>query len=243
MKRIFLCLLLTGSLQILLAQRTIEKTYPTSKDQPVLLKFSYPNVTINSWDRNEIYIKAIVNINGNRQNDRFELLDRTINGRLLVTDSIDFKNIDRQYYIEVAGTKKHFESKTDFENYKNAHKDEKIISYSTTYDTDIKIEVLLPVKDFITVESKFGLVEVQNYRGPLSVQTEFGKIDARLNEINVGKIKLTNQFGKIYSDFNLKPIEKEDRAFYTSLTATPGKGPGYELTSKFGNIYLRNIKK
>lgn len=241
MKRILLCLLLTGITPVLFAQRIIEKTYKTSREQPVLLQFGFPKVKISSWNKEEIYIKATVNINDNKQNDRFELQDRTIDGKLLITDSIDFKHIDQQYYIEVGGIKKHFESKADFENYKAAHKDEKISSY-TTNNVAIEIEVVLPVKDYIKVKSKFGLVEVQNLTGPLTVQTEFGKIDATLRESNVGKIKLTNQFGKIYSDFDLKPTEKEERNFYTSITAVPGKGPVYELTSKFGNIYLRNTK-
>lgn len=241
MKKVLLCLLLTGITGLSFAQRIIEKTYKTSKDQPVLLLFDFPKVKISSWSKDEIYVKATVNINDNKQNDRFELLNQIIDGKLVIRDTIDFKHIDQQYYIEVNGVKKRFESKADFENYKDAHKDEKIISYSTN-NTEIEIEVVLPLKDDIKVRSKFGLVEIQNYTGPLTVQTEFGKIDARLKESDVGKIKLTNQFGKIYSDFNLKPVEKAERAFYTSITANPGHGPVYELTSKFGNIYLRNTK-
>ncbi|WP_300603814.1 hypothetical protein [Niabella sp.] len=241
MKKVLLCLLLTGITELLFAQRIIEKTYKTSKDQPVLLKFDFPKVKISSWNKDEIYVKATVNINDNKQNDRFELLDQSVNGKLVISDTIDFKHIDQQYYVETDGVKKRFESKADYENYREAHKNEKISSYSTN-STDIAIEVMLPVKDYIKVQSKFGLVEVKNYAGPLTVQTEFGKIDAGLKESHVGKIKLTNHFGKIYSDFNLKPVEKEERSFYTSITANPGNGPMYELSSKFGNIYLRNAK-
>ncbi|MBZ4189425.1 hypothetical protein [Niabella beijingensis] len=241
MKKVLLCLLLTGMTQILFAQRVIEKTYKTSNSQPVLLQFDFPKVKISSWNKDEIYVKATVTINDNKQNDRFELLDQTVDGKLIITDTIDFKHIDQQYYVEVDGIKKRFESKADFENYKEAHKGEKISSYSTN-NVDIEIEVVLPAKDYIKVKSKFGLVEVQNYTGPLTVQTEFGKIDAKLKESNVGRVKLTNRFGKIYSDFNLKPVEKEERSFYSSITAVPGKGPAYDLSSKFGNIYLRNTK-
>ncbi len=241
MKRALLCLLLTGSLQLLLAQNIIEKRYKTSKDQPVLLQFSYPKVKVSSWNGDEIYVKATVNINNNKQNNRFELLDQTVAGKLQISDSIDLKNIDRLYFVESNGVKKQFETKADFEQYREAHKGEKMSAYST-HDVDIEIEVMLPVKDHITVRSKFGLVEVQSYPGPLIVQTEYGKIDARLEETRVGKIKLTNHYGKIYSDFDLKPVEKEDKNFYTSITAVPGKGPAYELSSKFGNIYLRNIQ-
>jgi hypothetical protein len=241
MKRALLCLLFAGSLQLLFAQRIIEKTYKTSKDQPVLLQLGYPNLKVNSWDKDEIYIKATVNISNNKYNDRFELRSETIAGELHILDSVDLKNIEPQYYVEVNGIKKHFDTKADFEAYRAAHKNEKMSAYSST-DVHIEIEVMLPVKDYITIQSKFGLVEVKNYTGPLTIRTEFGKIDARLKETGVGKIKLTNHYGKIYSDFDLKPVEKEDKNFYTSITAIPGKGPAYELSSKFGNIYLRNIK-
>ncbi len=241
MRRTLLCLLLTGSLQLLLAQRVIEQTYKTNKDQPVLLQLGYPNLKVTSWDKDEIYIKATVNISNNKYNDRFELRSQTMAGKLHILDSVDVKNMEPQYYVEANGIKKHFDTQADFETYRAAHKNEKIAAYSST-DLHIEMEVMLPVKGDITIQSKFGLVEVENYAGPLKIQTEYGKIDARLKETRVGTIKLTNHYGKIYSDFDLKPVEKEDKPFFTSITAAPGKGPAYELSSSFGNIYLRNMK-
>ncbi|WP_447641404.1 MULTISPECIES: hypothetical protein [Chitinophagaceae] len=242
MKRILLCLILMGTTGILIAQRVVEKTYSVTKDQPVLLKFDFPKIKLSCWDKDEVYIKASVNINDNKQNDKFQLVDKTEGGQLTVSDTIDFKHIESVYYVEVDGVKKRFESKADFDNYKELHKDEKYASYNVTNDVDILIEIILPRKDYIKVKSKFGLVEIGDYNAPLTVETEFGKIVAKLKETNVGKITLTNHFGKIYSDFDLKPTQKEDRNFYTSITAEPGKGPTYSLTSKFGNIYLRNAK-
>lgn len=239
MKSVFLCLLMAAGIQGLLAQRIIEKTFKTSKEQPVLIDFDFPKIKISSWARDEIYIKATVNINDNKQNELFELRSKTSNGQLVISDTIDFKNIRQYYYVETNGIKKRFETKADFESYKQQYKTGR--SYSSN-NMEIEIEVFLPVKEAIKVKSKFGLVEVQDYKGPLTVHTEFGKLDVKLREANVGKIKLTNQFGKIYTDFNLKPVEKLERAFYTSVTATPGAGPGYDLSSKFGNIYLRNAK-
>lgn len=242
MKKVLLCLLLIGIIGTSFAQKIIEKSYKVTKDQPVLLKFDFPKVKVSSWDKDEVYIKATVNINDNKQNDKFTLLDLQKDNQLLITDSIDFKHIDKVYYVEINGVKKRFESQQDYDNYREAHKDEKQSSYNTSNEMDITIEVKLPVKDYIKIQSKFGLVEVEDFTGPLDVQTEFGKIDAKLNESKVGKITLTNHFGKIYSNFDIKPIEKEERNFYTSLTATPGKGPAYSLVSKFGNIYLRHAK-
>lgn len=240
MKTVLLCFFVMILSNTLFAQKIVEKTFKVTKDQPVLLMFDFPKIKVSSWNKDEIYIKATVNINESKQNELFTLLDKSVDGKLIVTDSIDFKNLESQYYVESNGVKKHFETKEDFENYKKEHKGDRISSYSSTNNIDVQIELILPVKDYITMKSKFGWVEIDNYAGPLVVQTEFGKLDVRLKESNVGKIKLTNHFGKIYSDFNLNPTEKEERNFYTSLTASPGKGPAYELSSKFGNIYLRN---
>lgn len=242
MKKLFLCLILSITAIQISAQKIIEKTYKVSKDQPVVLKFGFPTVKVSSWDRDEISLKATVNINDNKQNDLYSLLEGNKNGTLVISDSISTRQIDPQYYIEDNnGNKKRFETKTDFENYQKAHKSEIRASY-TNNQIDVQIELKLPVKEYIKLKTKFGLVEAQNVRGPLIIETEFGKIDAKIAQSQVGKIKLTNQFGKIYSDFDMKPTEKEERMFFTSITSSPGRGPSYELTSKFGNIYLRNQK-
>ncbi|MFT4203004.1 MAG: hypothetical protein QM610_03740 [Chitinophagaceae bacterium] len=241
MNRILLCLLLTGVTTVLSAQQIIEKHFSVADNQPILLKFDFPKVKVKSWDKNEVYVKVTVNINDNKNNDKFQLTDKIVDGKLIVGDTVDFKHIDPEYYVETDGVKKHFSSKQDFENYKSDHKDEKFSSYSTN-NTDIQIEVYLPTNGNNSVQAKFGWVEVSDYTGPLTVKTEFGKIDAKLPASKVGTITLTNHFGKIYSDFNMKPTSSEERNFFTSITANPGNGPAYSFSSKFGNIYLRDVK-
>ncbi|WP_257667330.1 hypothetical protein [Parapedobacter tibetensis] len=87
--------------------------------------------------------------------------------------------------------------------------------------------------------SVYGMVELVNFDAPISVEAKYGGIDASLDERRIGEIKLTNRFGKIYTDLPLTLTEKEDRDFYTSITATPGKGPSYVISASYGNIYLR----
>ena len=41
----------------------------------------------------------------------------------------------------------------------------------------------------------------------------------------------------------LTPTDKKDANFFTSITAEPGKGPAYDLSSSYGNIYLRKSSK
>ncbi|PZP48630.1 MAG: hypothetical protein DI598_09775 [Pseudopedobacter saltans] len=241
MKRISLCLIFIGITQILFAQQIIEKSFSIQKGQPVRLKFDFPKVKVSSWNKNEVKVKVTLNINDGKNNDKFRLLDKTEDGTLIISDTIDFKHIDQQYYAELNGEKKKFDTKEDFENFKSDHKGEKYSFYSSN-NADVQIEVLVPSNESVVVQSKFGMVEIDNYTGSLTVKTEFGKINAKLKESNVGNITLTNQFGKIYSNFDLKPTSREEKNFYTSITASPGKGPNYSLISKFGNIYLRDVK-
>lgn len=241
MKRILLCLLLMGMTQILFAQEVLEKSFTVASNQPILLKFDFPKVKVTSWNKNEVRIKVTLHINDGKNNDKFKLLDRVEDGKLIISDTIDFKHIEPEYYAEINGEKKKFESKEDFENYKKDHKGDKY-SFYTSNNADVQIEVTLPANENIVVQSKFGLVEVNDYTGPLTVKTEFGKISAKLKESKVGSVTLTNHFGKIYSNFEMKPTSREEKNFYTSITATPGKGPKYDFSSKFGNIYLRDSK-
>ncbi|MET0573557.1 MAG: hypothetical protein ABWZ79_19205, partial [Pedobacter agri] len=73
-----------------------------------------------------------------------------------------------------------------------------------------------------------------------SIDAKFGGIDARLSQQQVGTLKMTNRFGKIYTNYNFQPNEVKEQRFFTSIAAHPGKGASYDFNSSFGNIYLRN---
>lgn len=107
---------------------------------------------------------------------------------------------------------------------------------------DLKMEIFIPKNSNLTIINTFGKVEIPKYQGALKVNNQFGLTDVTLTESNVGKLDLTNSFGKIYSDFKVQPIVKESKQFHKVLTAKPGNGPDCSITSKFGNIYLRKEK-
>src|SRR6478672_8468831 len=66
MKKLVLCLFcLAFPASLLYAQKIIEKTLPYSANQQIELELKIAeNIRITTWDKNEFYIKASVEING-----------------------------------------------------------------------------------------------------------------------------------------------------------------------------------
>lgn len=221
------------------AQKTWEKKFPVKSGQSINLQFGFPKISISTWDSPEVSLKATVNINGDTYSDAYSLASQADGSTLSIKDTIkDLKNIPPMYYVESNGIKKKFESKSDYDNYRKEHKDEIASSYSSR-DMDIQLEIRVPAGFSVNLHNTYGLVALKNYNGTIRIDAKYGGIDAALTESKVGQLKLTNHYGKIYSNLKLKPTEKEDRNFYTSLTATPGSGPAYDFSSNYGNIYVR----
>jgi len=242
--------ILTGLLIAILpicafSQTKVTKTYAVQNGQKIALKFDYPKlIHISSWDKNEIEINATVNIN-NGENDSAFTLDQTIiDGTVSVSNKIDIDKIPDSYYIVANGIKTRFESKKDLDNYKKEKAGTlNSISFYQQKDIQVTIEIKVPANMVTAIESVYGMVELDNFNGPIKVVATYGGIDASLNENKIGQIKLTNRFGKIYSDLQLKPTEQTEQNFFTSITARPGTGPAYDISSSYGNIYLRKSMK
>lgn len=244
MKTILLWLILAMGPCIAFSQSKISKSYPVNKGQSIELRFDYPKlIKISSWDKNEISVEATVNINDGKNNDAFTLEEKTVDGKISISNKLDMEQIPQAYYLVINGIKTKFDSKEAMESYRKEKSLTNVTSIYQQKDVEISLEIKLPANVTADVSSIFGLVELQNYSGPIKVNSKYGGVDASLQEDVIGKITLTNQYGKIYTNLNLKPTEQTDRNFFTSITATPGKGPSYDISSAFGNIYLRKANK
>lgn len=241
MKPIFILFLTALFPMFSFSQIKVSKTYPVENGQKIELKFDYPKVIhVSSWDKKEISVEATVNINDGDSNAAFSLNETRTDGKISISNKIDMNQVHDAYYIVVNGVKTRFNTKADMESYRK----EKAGNYSYQQkDIQVTIEVKLPANISADVVSVYGLVELENVNGPIKVEATYGGIDATLNESKIGEIKLTNHFGKIYSNLDLKPTQQKEENFYTSITASPGKGPSYEMNASYGNIYLRKAIK
>jgi hypothetical protein len=113
----------------------------------------------------------------------------------------------------------------------------------TAVDMDITLEIKVPQNIETRVESVYGMVEVKQFTGPLTVEATYGGIDAALLEKNTGDLVAETNFGQIYSNLDVKfgGQNVQEKDFHTYVSAKPGIGPRFSFESKYGNVYLRML--
>ncbi len=221
------------------AQTTVTKSYPVKPGQQVKLEFDYPQtVRVSTWDKNEVYIKALVSINDGMNDSAFVLEQGGDNDLVSIRNKIsNMDKLPRTYTVMQNGTKLHFKTREDFDQYRS--KGEHFNYSSDGVDIKITLEVKVPANTVTNVKATYGIVELLDFNGPVTVTATYGGIDATVNEAKTGKLTATTSYGTIYTNLDLKLTDKTERDFFTSITAEPGKGPAYTLKSTYGKIYLR----
>jgi hypothetical protein len=111
-------------------------------------------------------------------------------------------------------------------------------------DIDIHLDVKVPRNIQTQLKSVYGMVEVRNFSGPLTVEATYGGVDAALTERAVGELTAETNYGDIYSNLDVKfgSDKITDKDFYLFVSAKPGQGPRYSFESKYGNVYLRKAQ-
>ena len=138
------------------------------------------------------------------------------------------------------GQKMVFKTKADYKKYTDQHgKDYNVMSSGV--DMDILMEIKVPRNLETRVESVYGMVEVRDFTGPLTVEATYGGVDAALTERSTGELIAETNYGQIYTNLELKFSGDgiQERDFHTFVSAKPGSGPRYSFESKYGNVYLR----
>lgn len=233
---IILCLF-TG---VLAAQTPVNKTYPVSAKQTISLRFDYPElVKISTWDKNEVSITGTVSINGGENDDAFELLQSTSGNTIYIENKIrNLKELPHRITVVNNGEKITFKTKADYQKYREEHGNLYNVR-SEGVDMDILLDIKVPKNTEVKLESVYGVVEVRNFIGPLSVEATYGGVDVAVQEKLTGELIAETNYGEIYTNLDLKFSGSEFEAFHTMVSAKPGNGPRYSFESKYGNVYLR----
>jgi hypothetical protein len=233
---IILCLF-SGALA---AQTPVNKNYPVSAGQKISLRFDYPElVKISTWDKNEVSITGTVNINGGENDDAFELFQSTSGNMIDIESKIrNLKELPHRITVVNKGEKITFKTKADYQKYC----EENGLNFnvrSEGVDMDILLEVKVPKNTEVKLESVYGVVEVKNFNGPLTVEATYGGVDVTVQEKTTGELIAETNYGQIYTNLDLKFSGSEFEDFHTYVSARPGSGPRYLFESKYGNVYLR----
>ncbi|HEX8041928.1 MAG TPA: hypothetical protein VF490_22435 [Chryseosolibacter sp.] len=224
------------------AQTNVNRSIPVQKGQTVVMEFDYPElIRVSTWDKGEIGITGSVAINGGENDDAFTLESATEGGVVKVKAGIrDIKNLPHRITIMRDGQKIMFRNREEFKKYQAEH-GHGYSSMSSGPDIDILLEIKVPRNMETQITSVYGMVEIRDFSGPLTVTATYGGVDASLAERSVGELTAETNFGQIYTNLDVKfsgeRVKSSD--FYTFVSAKPGNGPRYNFESKYGNVYLR----
>lgn len=223
------------------AQTIVDKTYPYSPGQTITMKFDYPElITVTTWDKNEIVIHGSVDINAG-ENDHAFLLTNVVNGNVVTirNEIADFDHLPKRITIRDGAKKIVFHSNEDVIKYEHdAGRHFQSKSYGV--DIDIRLEIKIPRNVATRIESVYGMVEVKNFIGPLTVESTYGGVDAAVTESATGELSAETNYGEIYTNLRARFSSKTaDQNFHTYVSAKPGSGPAYAFASRYGNVYIR----
>ncbi len=229
------CLVVLGAA----AQTTFTRSYPVKQGQELKLEFDYPKIVkVSTWDKNEVLVKAFVSINAGDNDTAFTLEASTLDNALSIRNRIvNMNQLPHTYSIMKDGIKTTFKTKEAYQAFRD--KGGHFTHSSEGVDMQITIEVKVPANTVTNVKSTYGIVELPDFYGPITVNATYGGIDATVNESRTGKISATTSYGQILTNLDLKLTDKTEKDFFTSITAEPGKGPTYIFKSTYGKIYLR----
>jgi hypothetical protein len=224
------------------AQTKLSETIPVQSGQKISMHFDYPElVRVSTWDRNEISVQGTVSINNGENDDAF-VFEKSVNGNIVDLRSFikGIKSLPQRITIVRDGQKIMFKDKAELKKYQQEHG----TGYNTMSwgpDIDIHLEIKVPKNIETRIESVYGMVEIVDFSGPLTVEATYGGVDAALTERAAGEIIAETNYGEIYSNLDVKFSGEEfnNRDFHTYVSARPGSGPRYSFESKYGNVYIR----
>jgi len=206
------------------------------------MDFDYPElIRVTTWEGNEIVISGLVSINGGENDDAF-ILENTTNGNIIKVHSEirGMKDLPHRITITRNGQKVTFPNKEEFRKYQ-AENGKSYNHMSWGPEIDIQLEIKVPRNVETNIRSVYGMVEVKNFVGPLTVDATYGGVDASLVERSIGELTAETNFGNIYTNLDLKFADEKVKSgdFHTFVSSKPGNGPSYSFESRFGNVYLR----
>jgi hypothetical protein len=235
------------------AQRKIDQSYPLPASKKVNLDFRESSrVKVKSWDKNEVGIQISVSINEGENDNAFELRAQQNNDELYLETLInDAENIPKKNFIMKDGIRYYVKStdwnSKEIQEFKAMHGGTDISFIGSGIVKDIFIEVFVPKNANLSVYSRNGDIEIENFAGPLVANSRNGAVDISLPQNHKSTFELRTRHGEIYTDLPLEQDKKPEEVYRDDKwNVVSGKMNGggipINLESRNGSIYLRKQK-
>jgi len=227
MKTLIMILVISFFSIQLSAQRIVEESMAVSSNQEIRLDFDFADdITVKSWDKQEVYVKATVNINDGKDNDRFKLISNKGSGYISIKSEI--KNLDKLSCKTIIIK----DGDTTIINGMGAQ-------------MNLTFEVFMPPDVELSLETINGSIEIKGLTGPMEIETINGEIDLYISSDHKADLSMSTINGTLYTNLNLEFISRKDNMCKVGGdvdTKLNGGGVDIDLETINGTIYLRKAK-
>jgi hypothetical protein len=195
------------------AQKIVEKHLTFSQNQSISLDIQIADsIRVVTWDKNEVYAKASVDINDNKDNDVYLM---------------DFSDAGNTIKV-----------KAKFEDRKNKQKYNDSCNCCCNYKSNIYWDVYIPQNAALSVETIDGNIIIQGNTQKIKAHSISGFIDLSFASSRKADLSLSTISGTIYTDLAMNK-ENERNGGNTVSSEYNGGGDPIELQTISGDIFLR----
>ena len=203
------------------AQKIIEKHIDFSQKKSVSLNIQIADsIRIITWNKNEVYVKASVNINDNKDNEVF---------KMTFDQSADDIDVDARFVMD-RNTNCCSYSKNDCCN--------------CNCKSEIFCEVYIPENVDFSAESISGNIIISGKTARIRAHSISGFIDLAVSPGRPADVKMNTISGRMYSDFEFQSDARMRRNGGNSIQTQVNGGGGQpiDIETISGDIYFRKAQ-
>lgn len=207
-------------------QRIVEEKATVDAGQKIKLDFGFADdIVVKSWEKSEIDIKATVNIDENRKNDKF---------KFNVSKSTSMIEIESEI-----GDLKEFRDDCVTIIIKDG---DTVIHSGNHISMDLRFEVFVPPAQEIEISTINGNMDISGLTGPMHFKTINGDVDLKITEKHKADLEMSTINGTMYTNLEMNFTKEKDNLCKIGgniNTKLNGGGPKIELETINGVIYIR----
>lgn len=197
------------------AQKIVEKHFNFSGGQSVKLNIQIADsIRVITWNKNEVYTKASIDINNNKDNDVYLTNFDESGGSIAISSKFDDKKKNIGYND-------------------SCH-------CCCNYNSKIYWDVYIPEQAAVSVETIDGNIIIEGKTNAIKAHSISGFIDLAFAASRKADLKMSTISGTIYTDLAIN--KAQDKHGNSVRTAYNGGGNIVELETISGDIFLRKAE-
>ena len=209
------------------AQRIVEKSIAWQPGQTVSLELKYArDIQINTWERNEVSVRASVSINDNTQNEAWSMTTDASANQIRV--ATDLEPPQEEYSGDCPGSSYHLDE--------------------GRYCSLIVYEIYLPEDASLQVETLGGDITLRGVRTPVFAKSLSGWVDADWSAQRGATVSMKSVTGEVYTNLDLGLNESAEASRQRTSPVgweiegtVAGGGVSVHLESVSNDVYFRRV--